>query len=101
MVLTPVVFGGYSFPIKRLVDKFALIVDRHYYFRNGELTKGKPKGVGYYVVGVQDGIDEEETQVFKQLVRENIWIAAWKGRPIVLPHDEGDYQQLIREVAGI
>jgi multimeric flavodoxin WrbA len=101
MVLTPVVFGGYSFPIKRLVDKFSLIVDRHYCVRNGELTKGKPKKVGYYVIGVHEGIDDEDTQIFRQLVRENIRIASWKGRPIVLPHDEGDYRQLIREAAGI
>ena len=104
IVFSPIVFGGYSFQIKRAVDKFGLVLDRHYHCHHGELVKGKPlygkqsTGAKYYVIGVQGEEDMEELQVFKQLVMETITIASWTGRAIVLPHDAADYDRLIQEI---
>ena len=105
IVITPIVFGGYSFQVKRAIDKIGLICDRHYYYHRGELVKGKvahgrqPMGVKYYAIGVHDGKDMDEIQVFKQLVTETILIAGWTGRAIVMPHDVSDYDSLIQEVS--
>lgn len=38
--LTPITFGSYSFKTKRVLDKCALIMDRHYIVENKELVKG-------------------------------------------------------------
>ncbi|MCL2568618.1 MAG: NAD(P)H-dependent oxidoreductase [Oscillospiraceae bacterium] len=97
IVLTSIVFGGYSFPIKRIVDRFALLVDQHYSYRKGELVKGAKERfprTQYYVIGIHDGADPEEVQAFRQLVMETIQIAAWAGRSFALSHDA-----LIRKVA--
>ena len=98
IVFTPIVFGGYSFQIKRVVDKFNLIVDRHYYCRDGELAKSKHgRRVRYYAIGFQDNDDAEEAEVFRQLVRETISIATWTGKAIVMPHESADYGKLFEE----
>jgi len=88
VVLTPIVFGGYSYQTKLIIDKIGLIGDKHYYFNNGELVKGpKNSGISYYVVGIHDGGDNEEIQVFKEMVAETLSLARWAGQAIVLPYD--------------
>ena len=99
VAFTPIVFGGYSFQMKRIVDKFSLIVGRHYNFQNGELVKEKYMDVNYYVIGIHDGVETEEIQTFKQLVMENIKIVSWKGKPFVLPYETDEYDRLIQKVA--
>jgi len=102
IVFTPIVYGAYSFQIKRAFDKIALIGDRHYYYRHGEVVKGKPSlGIKYYAVGLHDGKDMEEVQVFRQFVMETITIAGWTGRAVVMPHDAADYSNLIQEAAQL
>ena len=107
IVFTPIVFGGYSFRVKRAIDKIALICDRHYYYHHGELVKGKPSygkqsmGVKYYAIGLHDGKSIEEIQVFEQLVMETILIAGWTGRAIVMPNDAAGYDNLIQEISGL
>jgi len=101
IVFTTIVFGGYSFEVKRALDKIGLVVDRHYYYHNGELVKGKPSGVKYYVIGIHDGVDMEEVKVFKQLVTETLKITAWEGGSIIMPYDADNYNSLIQEVAEL
>ena len=62
--ITPIVYGSYSFEVKRIVDKFSLIVDAHYYYRDGELVSSKDTGNKYYVIGVHAGSDTEEIKVY-------------------------------------
>ena len=100
VIYTPIVCGGYSFRVKRLVDKFALIGDRHYYFRNGELTKGAPSGFAYFVIGTFSGANMEEAEAFKRLIKETLTLASWAGRPIVMPREADDYNAMTREVSG-
>jgi len=97
VIFTPVVFGGYSFRVKRIVDKLGLIGDRHYFFQKGELTKGEPSGRNYYVVGIQAGVDKEEAAAFKYLINETLKLATWSGGPIVMPHETNEYNAMIRE----
>jgi multimeric flavodoxin WrbA len=101
VIITPIIYGSYSFPVKRVFDKFTLIVDHHYSYRNGELTKGKTKRIKYYAIGIHDGIDMEEVNVFKQLAFETMNIAGWTGRAIVMPYDTEDYNRLVKELVGI
>ena len=100
VIYTPVVFGGYSFRVKRIVDKFGLIGDRHYYVNKGELVKGAPSGSKYIVVGIHSGSNREEAEAFKQLIKETVTLASWTGGPIVMPHEAVDYYNMIREATG-
>ena len=97
IIFTPIVFGGYSFQVKRAIDKISLIGDRHYYYQNGELVKGNLTGMNYYVIGIQDGKDPEEAELFRQFVAETVKIANWTGRAIVMPQDAAVYDGLIKE----
>ena len=101
IVFTPIVYGAYSFQVKRAVDKFPLILDRHYYYRHGELVKGNIREVKYYAIGIHDEKDMEEIQIWRQFVLETIRIASWEGKPIVLPYDTDIYNSLIKEITKI
>lgn len=81
VIVTPVKWGSYSFKTKRVFDKCALIGDRHYYEKNGELVKGKIGGIQTFLaVGVKENWSEVEAEVFDNLVDENIRIMNIKGR---------------------
>lgn len=82
LFVTPIVFGSYSFPIKRLFDKFALIMDRYYYIENKELVKGGMQGkrFKFFVLGATDIILAEEEQAFLKLHHENLRITRGVGR---------------------
>ena len=101
VIFTSIIYGGYSFPVKRVVDRFNLLARVHYDFRDGELKSGKYSGVNYYVIGVLDGHNVEEINVFKQLVLETINIIGWQGKPFVMPNDAEEYGNLIQKVAGL
>jgi len=80
IMVTPVKWGSYSFKTKRIFDKCAIIGDRHYYCKNGELVKGKIGQVHTFVaIGVKDQWRNDEKNVFKNLVEENIKIMNIKG----------------------
>ena len=101
IIFTSIVFGGYSFPIKRVVDRFNLLARVHYDFRDGELKSGKYSGVNYFAIGLQDRHHAEEIKVFKQLVLETIDIIGWQGKPFVMPHDADEYSNLIQKVTSL
>lgn len=79
--VTPVVFGGYSFKAKRVLDKFGLFMDGHYFVKNGEMVKGGLPGrqFAFYVVGTGE-LEGEEAEMFEKLVRETIWITRGRGK---------------------
>jgi len=80
VMVTPVKWGSYSFKTKRVFDKCAIIGDRHYYCKNGELVKGKIGRVHTFMaIGVKDQWNNDERQVFKSLVEENIKIMNIQG----------------------
>ena len=82
IVVTPILFGGYSVKTKRVLDKLGLIMDRHYYVVKGELAKGGMPGrpFRYLALGVQDTANETEAKAFRSLVHETITIVRGRGK---------------------
>ena len=68
---SPVIWGGFSYDIKRILDKTALIGDRFYNIRNKELAKGtisnNKKMIG---VGVGNDFSVQEESSFQDLIKE-------------------------------
>lgn len=85
VLVTPVVFGGYSHKLKRVLDKFGLFMDRRYYLVNGELAKGGMPGRTFkcFAVGISDRGDAAEADVFRHLFRELLIITQGAGRAFV------------------
>ena len=83
--VTPVVFGGYSFKLKRVLDKFGLFMDRRYFVVNGELVKGGLPGRTFkcFAVGVSERGDANEANAFKRLFSELLIITRGAGRAYV------------------
>jgi len=94
-----IAYGSYSFQIKRVMDKFILITDKHYRLKNGELVKGlKPPGVRFYAVGVHDSADKAEIQAFEQLVSETLNIVSWDGKSIVTSFSSYNLNEIYEEI---
>jgi multimeric flavodoxin WrbA len=103
VVVSPVVFGGYSFKAKRVIDKFGLIMDSHYFVKDGELAKGGPTGrqFKYFALGT-GALAEDEAEAFDQLVRETLRITRGSGGAFFpgSPADPAVLNQIVREVKG-
>ena len=81
----PVVFGGYSFKLKRVLDKFGLFMDRRYFVVNGELAKGglQDRTFKCFAVGISERDDAAENAAFKQLFRELLTITQGAGKAYI------------------
>lgn len=99
VIITPVVFGGYSYQTKLVVDKLALLGDHHYFMNKGELVKGKESDTRYFAIGISDGCGEKEARAFEYLVNENLNITGWRGKAILLKSD-CDANAIAGEVLG-
>lgn len=104
LFVTPITFGSYSFKIKRVVDKFGLIMDRHYFMEKGEIVKGGMIGKQFvfYAVALMDGCIDEEIEVFKKLHHENLLITRGRGKAFIvdaLPSLEVK-NNILKEVMG-
>lgn len=85
VLVSPVVFGGVSYHIKKLMDRMAAVGNPRYYVNNGELVKGMMgQGMNYYMVGIGDKLSEEEKSAFLYLHKENINIMSTKGKAFIL-----------------
>lgn len=86
LFVTPITFGSYSSKIKRVMDKFGLIMDRHYFMENGELVKGGMQGrrFKFYVLGIQENCIDAEIEAFKQLHYENLIITRGLGKAFIV-----------------
>lgn len=84
--VTPITFGSYSFKIKRVFDKFGLIMDEHYYMKNGEMVKGGKKGgkFKFFAIGINENCIEEEIKAFNNLVKENLIITRGVGSSYIV-----------------
>ncbi len=84
VVVTPVVFGGYSVKAKRVVDKFGLFMDNHYFVQNGELAKGGLPGhrFRYFAIGTGN-VTGKEAEVFTKLIQETVIITRGAGRAVL------------------
>jgi len=91
LLVTPVKWGAYSFKTKRVFDKCAVIGNRYYHVKKGELVKGMMgNNCKLYAVGVKDHCSVGEKEVFKELVAENINIMDIQGNSYVVDYDIDD-----------
>ena len=105
IVVTPILFGGYSVKTKRVLDKLGLVMDRHYFVVKGELTKGGMPGrpFRYFAVGVQDTANEMESKAFCNLVHETITITRGKGKACTYIPGQSAHvlEEIVREASAI
>lgn len=103
IIITRVVFGGYSFAAKRMMDKFALVGDQHYHINsNGELVKGLKQNqstLNIYAIGIIDKGNDAQAATFKRLFRETINITGAHG-DVYTATDTAAVNDLIKEVIG-
>ena len=98
VLVSPVVFGGVSHPIKKVMDRMAAIGDPRYRVSNGELVKGMSgQGMDYYMVGIGDNLSAAEQAAFLSLHAENRNIMSAKGKAFLL-HSKPD-QTIIDKIA--
>lgn len=68
---SPLIWGGFSYDIKKILDKNALIGDRFYKVKNKELVKGMISNIRKIVgVAVSEKVSEKEQNTFKSYVKE-------------------------------
>ena len=101
VVVSPVVFGGFSFKAKRVIDKFGLFMDSHYFIEHGEMVKGGLLGKQFRFFALGAGAPAgEEAEAFSRLVRETIRITRGSGGAYFpgSPADPAVIQQVAKEV---
>jgi hypothetical protein len=104
VTVSPIVFGGHSLRMKRVLDKFGLFMDRHYFLVHGELAKGGMPGRAFrfHPMGLADDCTAEETQAFSRLVHETVMITRGRGEARIASSAMSgeEIQAFVAEVAG-
>ncbi len=101
--MSPVVFGGFSFKAKRVIDKFGLFMDSHYFVQSGELVKGGPAGRRFRLFALGAGEPAEgEAEAFERLVFEILRITRGSGGAFFprSPVDPEVLDKVVKEVRG-
>lgn len=95
LLVSPLMWGSYSFKMKRVLDKVALIGDRHYFVKQGELVKKMGGNVSeFYAIGVKENCSAKEKEVFSNLVSENVNIMSVQGNSFILDSSISDEEIL-------
>ena len=85
VLVSPVVFGGVSHHIKKVMDRMGAMGDPRYRISDGELVKGMSnQNMSYYLVGIGDRLSETERSAFTFLHKENRHIMNVRGRTFIL-----------------
>ncbi len=101
VLVSPIVFGGVSFHIKKLLDRMSPVGDPRYRLRDGELVKGsRGKERRYYLLGIGDNLSRAEESAFFQFHEENRKIMDVKGRAFILSSrpDRLALEKIAREI---
>ncbi len=70
--MTGLTWGVVSYPIKKVLDRTAVIGDRFYYIQNGELVKGsQTDNRKWCIFGVKEQASPEEAEALMAYVKEN------------------------------
>ncbi len=102
VMLSPVVFGGVSHHIKKVMDRIAVLGDPRYRMKDGELVKGmRVPGLRYYMIGVGNKLSEAEQKAFLALHTENRKIMDVKGQAFILDSsmDKSGLEQVAKEIS--
>ncbi len=98
VLVSPIVFGGVSHHIKKVMDRMSAIGDPRYKISGGEMVKGMSGGgMDYDMVGIGNALSETERSAFMFLHEENRNIMDVKGRAFLL--DDKLNEALIDEIA--
>lgn len=103
VMITPILFGGYSAVAKATQERFSPLGDPRYYYRDGEMVKGMGQARGgYYAIGVKDGCSPEEKDTFLRFHRENLRIMdrpgdAWVAQSLV---DDARLNDILEVLCG-
>ncbi len=101
---SPMVWGGFSACIKRIVDKMSLTGYRFYNYKNGELVKGTISKMTKIVgIAESDKTTENERLSFENLLKEigNIIDVKHLGRVVASSYASTDVEKLALEVAEL
>lgn len=102
VLLSPVVFGGVSHHIKKVMDRVALLGDPRYRMKDGELVKGmRVPGIRYHMIGVGGKLSEAEKKAFLTLHAENRKIMDVQGQAFILDSrfDNSALEQIVKEIS--
>jgi multimeric flavodoxin WrbA len=104
VLISPVIFGGVSHHIKKVMDRMCALGDPRYYMNNGELVKGMSgQTMNYYMVGVGDKLSEAERSAFFALHKENRIIMNVEGSAFILDSrtDNASIEAIAKEIAHV
>lgn len=86
VLVSPVVFSGPGYHIKKIMDRMLAVGDPRYRGSNDELVKAMHgKGWNYFMVGFADDLDVAEEDAFLSLHAENKHIMSAEGKGFLLP----------------
>ncbi len=103
VLMSPVIFGGVSHQIKKVMDRMAAIGNPRYRVKGGELVKGmNGPGMEYYMVGIGDKLEKAEKEAFFFLHKENRNIMDVKGQAFILDSvlDTVSLDRIAQEIAN-
>ena len=71
--LTPVVFGSYSYQLKKALDRMIPLISPYFKKFKGEIHHKKryPKYPSILALGLLEKVNEAQTEIFKELVKRN------------------------------
>lgn len=105
LIVSPILFGGYTVKTKRVLDKLGLIMDRHYFVVKGEMTKGGwlDRQFKLFALGIQEEANQKEADAFQSLVHETNVITRGGGKGYTTGPALSDemMRQIVREVAQV
>ncbi len=97
VLVSPIVYGSFSFAIKSALDKLALIGDLHYYFNGSEIVKGlSGSGQALFAVGVSAFADAQEEAAFAALTQETLLLTGWQGEAVIYDGNPSQLAERIR-----
>ncbi|HDP80093.1 MAG TPA: hypothetical protein ENN21_04545 [Spirochaetes bacterium] len=102
VLLSPVVFGGYSYALKRMVDRFIPLLHPNLGIFHGEIHHRKrytryPRLVS---IGIQKETDREEEKIFKITAGRNTINFHAPGYAAEVVHGAMDFEELHRAIGS-
>ncbi|MGI6690460.1 MAG: flavodoxin family protein [Christensenellales bacterium] len=101
VLVSPVVFGGVSHHIKKVMDRMAAVGDPRYRVSGGELVKGMcGQGMRYDMVGIGYHLSEAERSAFLYLHNENRNIMSAEGQAFIVDSrlNQASLDKIVREI---
>lgn len=106
---TPIIFGGYSSELKKVIDRFIPIILPFFTIRTGEIhhTYRYKNRASIISIGILDSWDMENESIFKELVyRNSLNMGAPIHEAIIFTKDQNkediltDFSSVLKQVEG-